>query len=209
MTRITAFIFLAACISPYSGKAQFHEVSDSVVPFSFYISSMPAYYRSVTSIEVLADSLKSPVEMTRIRAAYRMAEPKNASAVPFLIEAYENEPIRKVVTDSPAGFRYYALVAIGAIGGQEARSFIRGLANDFFVAKTGYTWAQGDALDIMLGLFDGMSQLGGQEDASLLLSIFANEDYTYNTRKFAYTAYARIVYKADKFPSNREGFSHY
>lgn len=194
MRKIAPSTIIAICFLACSGWAQFHQVTDRVVPFSFYISSMPAYYRSVTAIDVLADSLKSPSEMSRIRAAYRMAELKNPAAVPLLIEVYENEPLREGAIDMGNGLRDYALVAIGIIGGKEAEVFLCALVKEIFFEK-GLEWAKGDAIYIAGGAIDGLSMTKSICADSLLSRIieaYEKRRHPFATLEFAYTARDRL-----------------
>ena len=165
-----------------------------MVPFSFYVSSMPAYYRSVTSIDVLADSLRSPIEMTRIRAAYRMAELKNPAAVPLLKRAYEDEPLRNFLMDQPNGLKYYALVAIGIIGGDQADNYLCKEADEI-ILKKGVAWAKGDMFSILWGIIEGLSMTKSECADSLLSRIiqgYEKKSQINPTLQIAYTARYRL-----------------
>lgn len=194
MKRIQLFFLFAICIIISTANPQYHEISNSVVPFYFYIRSMPAYYRSMTSIDILADSLKSSVEITRIRAAYRMAELKNPTAIPLLIKAYENEPLREPAMDMGNGLRDYSLVAIGIIGGNTAEKYLCELAEEIFFNR-GFSWSKGDAIYIAGGLIDGLSMTQSDCAESLLSRLiewYENQGRPSATLEVAYIARNRL-----------------
>jgi len=174
-------------------------------PLQYLNVNLPQYISQDTSVRVLSDSLKSGNEFIRKCVAVRLGQFDNSSVVPLLINAYENEPVRPFTTDPTNGVRYYALTSIGKAGGIEAESYLTKLANEIFLQQKELDWAKGDAIQITVGVLDGLAEIASQADIDLLLNIFESHGHGMVVRKFAYTAYIRARLKSSNLSHTQEG----
>lgn len=173
-------------------------------PLQYLNIKLPSYFSSVSSISILSDSLKSKNEFVRKCAVVRLVELGNTESVSMIIEAYENEPIREFTIDLNNGLRYYSLSGLGKLKSPEAAAYLRKLAQDVFILKADMDWAKGDAFQIVVGVLDGLAEIGTEEDTNFLLSVFDGAEFGSGIRKFAFTAYTRVHLRNPELINNRE-----
>jgi hypothetical protein len=159
MARVMGFIILAALALQVNSIGKPTEDQGSLIPLSFTNEYMPKHFKTIISSTALKDSLKSINPSIRMAAAYRLGLLKDSTAVSFLKEAYETEPQRIVSVGEPYGFKYYALVAMGIIGGSEAEAYLCNLAHEGFFPPRKLSAAGDDRFDISTGIIDGISML--------------------------------------------------
>lgn len=202
MKILVWLILVVVTLAASMAQAQYFKVSNEIVPFYFSIEGMPAFYHSMTSVSALGDSLKSPMPRTRIFATYRLAEMRVRTSFNLLKEAYEAEPINKQrYIDSQKGMKYYALVAMGILGGQEAEQYLCHFAEECFFSPKGFSWAGDDAIDIAVGILDGLSVTRTACAESLVSRIIAGyekEGRPNATLQIAYTARYRLLLLSDE-----------
>ncbi len=176
--------------------------------FAFRDIILPEYMKTTSSILVLGDSLKSPSGITRLYAVKRMAQLKDPQAVPLLKEAISKEP-PVVGIDSNLGLRYYAIIAIGRVGGPTAEAYLYGLTEDFRKANPSPGVRGGlDHIETVYAVFIGLAELGTERCREFLYRTYSNPDIEGNFRAGAYAAYKRIILKDARFASPRDSLNY-
>lgn len=168
---------------------------------------MPTYMKSINSFSDLADSIKSENTGTRLFAAIRLIELRQPEAVPLLIKIYESAPTRSGI-DSNTGPKYYALSGMGKIGGPEAQNYLYNLANDIVYGDglKGILWPE--SADIVKGVFDGLAELGSDENREFLLKAYESQKTGGFFQVDLYAAYKRIVLTEPEFSTFEDSLYH-
>ncbi len=164
----------------------------------------PRYFESISSIEELGDSLTSQSTKTRLFAVKRMAQLKDPQAVPLLIKAMAAErPLGGI--DSKQGLRYYAVIAIGEIGGSQAESYLLNIAEAVHRGDSvpGIPFGL-DYMNTSYGIYRGLARIGSDTCRSLLNQIYSNSEMHGSYRAGAYAGYQRVVLKDLRFATPRD-----
>ena len=89
-----------------------------------YDYNLPDSVKNISNIDQLRAFLASDNISNRIAATVRLGEMKELQALPLLTSAIEDEPIN--CTSNPRkGVKYYGLISISRIGGNEAIEYIK------------------------------------------------------------------------------------
>ena len=151
------------------------------------------YLWEIASLSVLADSIYSPHEDIRIISVLRITELESPSALQIIINAFEKEPPRpKVIEDAGRGVKYYALIGIGKIGGDEAKAYFKKIISVIInPEQNSYESGSIDFSDVSYSAFRGLAYIGGKDVEKLFDQIFNNRGYSNYIRWRAFQASSR------------------
>lgn len=167
---------------------------------------LPDIYKNSSSVEMLADSIKSIDEGARVYSVIRLGQIGDEASIAILKEAYQNEPHYSAITDRSYGVKYYSLLSIGKIGGPKAISFFNELSSKLLSDNIVRTFKPnyylfGDTLDIFAGLCKGMVSTGYTPYENKFLELFDDSQISPRLREISYQSYLEMLLKQSQYAS--------